>query len=68
MTQGVGQLDIGIGQGAAQVFNPNPAIQQYAQNLAENKAKHEAEVKQLGDELAKGYDPAGLRNDVDKSK
>jgi len=67
MPQGVGQLDIGIGQGAAQVFNPNPAIQQYAQNLAQNKAKHEAEVKQLGDELAKGYDPAGLRNDADRS-
>lgn len=64
---GVGRLDIGIGSGSAQVFNPSPAIQQYGQILAQNKAKHDLEVKQLGDELAKGYDPAGLRNDADRS-
>jgi len=63
---GVGHLDIGLGQGDAQVFNPSPAIQQYGQILAQNKAKHDAEVKQLGDELAKGYDPNGLRNDADR--
>lgn len=63
---GVGHLDIGIGQGDAQVFNPHPAIQQYADILAQKKAKHEAEVKMLGDELAKGYDPSILRNDADR--
>ncbi len=62
---GVGHLDIGINQGGAQVFNPMPAIQQYGQILQQQKAKHDAEVKQLGDELAKGYDPSGLR-DPDK--
>jgi len=64
---GVGHLDIGEGIGAAQVFNPSPAIQQYGQILAQQKAKHDAEVKQLGTELAQGYDPSGLRNDADRS-
>lgn len=64
---GVGNLAIGAGIGDASVFNPNPAIQQYGQIVAQRQAKHQAEVKQLGDELAKGYDPSGLRNDADRS-
>jgi hypothetical protein len=63
---GVGHLNIGEGIGDAKVFNPMPAIQQYGQILAQKQAKHEAEVRALGDELAKGYDPNGLRNDADK--
>ena len=62
-----GHLDIGENIGDAKSYDPMPIVQQYAQNLAQNKAKHEAEVKQLGDELAKGYDPNGLRNDADKA-
>lgn len=61
-----GNLNIGEGQGDAKAYNPMPIIQQYAQTLAENQAKHENEVKMLGDQLAKGYDPTGLRNDADK--
>lgn len=66
MAQGVGNLSIGTGIGDAQVFNPHPAIQQYSDILADKKAKHEAEVKMLGQELAKGYDPSVLRNDADR--
>jgi len=65
---GVGRLDIGIGEGAAQVFDPHPAIQQYGQILAQRQAKHDQEVKMLGDELAKGYDPTVLRNDADRQQ
>lgn len=65
---GVGRLDIGEGIGGAQVFNPMTAIQQYGQMLQQRQAKHDTEVKQLGDELAKGYDPAGLRNDADRKE
>lgn len=61
-----GKLDIGEGLGSAKSYNPMPIVQQYAQTLAENQAKHEQEVKMLGDQLAKGYDPSGLRNDADK--
>lgn len=64
---GVGKLDIGVGEGGATVFNPNPAIQQYAGMLQQKQTKHDAEVKMLGDELAKGYDPSVLRNDADRS-
>lgn len=66
MAQGVGHLDIGEGIGGAQVFNPNPAIQTYAGILQQRQAKQAADNKALGDELAKGYDPTGLRNDADK--
>lgn len=61
-----GTLNIGEGVGDAKAYNPMPIVQQYAQTLAENQAKHQQEVKMLGDELAKGYDPSGLRNDADK--
>lgn len=64
---GVGHLDIGTGVGDASVFNPLPAVQQYGQILQQRQAKHENEVKQLADSLAKGYDPSGLRNDADRS-
>ncbi len=64
---GVGHLDIGENLGDAKVFNPMPAIQQYGQILQQRQAKHDAEVKQLADSLAKGYDPSGLRNDADRS-
>ena len=62
---GFGHLNIGENQGGAQIFAPNPVVQQYAQMLWQRQAKHDLEVKQLGDTLAKGYDPAGLR-DADK--
>lgn len=62
-----GNLNIGTGVGDAQAYNPMPVVQQYAQTLAENKARHDNEVKMLGDQLAKGYDPSGLRNDADKT-
>lgn len=61
-----GHLDIGEGIGDSKAYNPMPLVQQYAQTLAENKATHDNEVKMLGDTLAKGYDPTGLRNDADK--
>jgi hypothetical protein len=61
-----GNLSIGEGIGDAKSYNPMPIVQQYAQSLAENQAKHEQEVKMLSDQLAKGYDPTGLRNDADK--
>ncbi len=64
---GVGHLDIGENIGDAKVFNPMPAIQQYGQILQQRQEKHENEVKQLADSLAKGYDPSGLRNDADRS-
>ncbi len=62
----IGHLDIGTGIGDTQVFDPHPAIQQYGQILQQKQAKHDAEVKMLGDELAKGYDPSSLRNDADR--
>ncbi len=62
-----GNLNIGTGIGDAQAYNPMPVVQQYAQTLAENQARHQQEVQMLGDQLAKGYDPSGLRNDADKS-
>lgn len=64
---GVGHLDIGENKGGAQIFGANPAIQQYGQILATRQAKQAADNKLLGDELAKDYDPSGLRNDADKS-
>lgn len=63
-----GHLDIGEGIGDAKAYNPMPIVQQYAQNLAIAKQKHEAEVKDLGDALAKSYDPNGLRNDADRKQ
>lgn len=63
---GVGHLDIGIDKGGAQVFGHNPAVQQYAQILAQHKAKQDADNKYLADILAKGYDPSTLRNDADR--
>ncbi len=63
---GVGHLDIGENIGGAQVFGQNPAIGMFANMLAQKQAAHEAELKQIGDQLAKGYDPSGLRNDADK--
>lgn len=59
-------LHIGQGIGGAQVFGHNPAIQQYGKMLADRKAKEDNEIKSLSDQLAKGYDPTGLRNDADK--
>lgn len=61
-----GHLDIGENVGDAKDYNPMPVIQQYGQILAQRQAKHDQEVQQLGNELAKGYDPNGLRNDADK--
>lgn len=63
---GVGHLNIGMGQGDAQVFQPSPAIAMYGQILAQRKAKQDQDNKYLNDELAKGYDPTALRNDADK--
>jgi hypothetical protein len=63
---GVGHLDIGIGQGGAQVFGHNPAIQQFGQMLADRKAKQEQDNKFLNEQLASNYDPSSLRNDADK--
>lgn len=63
---GVGHLDIGIGQGPAQVFNPNPGIAQFGQILAQRKAKQDADNKYLADTLAQAK-PDGLRNDADRT-
>lgn len=63
---GVGQLSIGIGKGGAQVFGNNPAIDQFADMLAQRKAKQDKDNQFLNDQLAQNYDPSSLRNDADK--
>ncbi len=63
---GVGNLLIGENQGGAQVFAPNPAIQQYVQMLQQRQAKRESENKYLNDQMAQ-VKPDGLRNDADRS-
>lgn len=62
---GVGHLDIGLGEGSAQVFGHNPAVAQYAQILAKQQAKRDADNKYLADTLAQAK-PEGLRNDADR--
>lgn len=64
---GVGHLSIGIGQGAAQVYQQSPAIAQFGQILAQQKAKRDADRAYLANELA-SVQPAGLRNDADRSQ
>lgn len=63
---GVGNLHIGQGIGGAQVFSPNPAIQQFGEILAQRKAKQDQDAKFLNEQLATNYDPGALRNDADK--
>lgn len=63
---GVGQLSIGIGKGGAQVFGNNPAIDQFADMLAQRKAKQDKDNQFLNEQLAQNYDPSSLRNDTDK--
>lgn len=63
---GVGHLDIGINRGDAQVFGPNPAIQQFGQILAQRRAKQDADHKYLADVLAQAKSD-GLRNDADRT-
>lgn len=64
---GVGRLDIGMGAGGAQVFGSNLVIGQFAEILAQRKAKRDADNKFLNDQLATTYDPGALRNNADKS-
>src|SRR6185503_6229176 len=63
---GVGHLDIGIGQGGAQVFGQNPLIQQFGDMLAQRKARQDKDNQFLNEQLAQNYDPNSLRNDADK--
>jgi hypothetical protein len=62
---GVGNLQIGIGQGGAQEFGANPAVAQFGQILAQKKAKQDADNKYLAETLAQAK-PEGLRNDADR--
>lgn len=62
---GVGHLNIGQGLGDAQVFGHNPAVAQFANQLAQRKAKQDADNKYLAEQLAT-VKPDGLRNDADK--
>ena len=62
---GVGHLDIGIGEGSAQVFGSNPAIATYANILQQRKLKQDQDNKYIAETLAQAK-PEGLRNDADR--
>lgn len=62
---GVGRLLIGEGQGAAQVFQGDSGIQNFANILAQQKAQRQQEQAELAKNLAQAK-PEGLRNDADR--
>jgi len=62
---GVGNLHIGENIGGAQIFPQSPGVQQFANIVATQKAKRDADNKYLNDTLA-SFDPTGLRNDADR--
>lgn len=62
---GNGRLDIGIGQGGATVWNPNVAVQNFGNILAQQKQQQEADNAAIAAELSK-VKSDGLRNDADR--
>lgn len=60
-----GKLNIGINEGDATVWNPQPAIQQFTNLLAQRQAKQQQEQAEIAKELA-SVRPDGLRNDADR--
>lgn len=60
-----GRLNIGIGEGAATVWNPQQAVQNFNNIIQTRQAKQAAEQAELAKELA-SVKMDGLRNDADR--